>query len=679
MKRKWLRINGKMKIWAGLLLWFSLLPGTSRATVFVNQQGYLPQHLKVAYTDHAADHFELVDLASGNVVFQGTVSLRKTDDPSTGLDVYLADFSAFTTCGQFKIRLDDGQESVPFTISDSVFSQVAQKTLKGLYFQRCGMALSEAYAAPYTHGSCHSADAVFHSTCQASGYKYTRGGWHDAGDYGKYVVPAANALSYMLMLAEYFPQYLSTDRLNIPESGNGIPDLLDEARYELNWLLTMQDSASGGVYFKVTTKDFVGYVMPDDSYEARYIYQIASTATGDFAAIMARAARVYQSYDSAFADRCLSAARNAWHFLQENPDIVPEGGFHNPDDTETGEYGDEDDSDERLWAAAELFETTGEASFNTYFLNHYQDGGIIAEQASWQYVKPLAQITYLRSAQTAASTPAQNNIRSALQQYADDQVGLSDNDGFHVCMEDWEYYWGSNSVDLNKALILIFMYEETHDARYFNVALHQLNYILGCNAHDMTFVTDVGTRKPMHIHHAPSIADGIDDPVPGLMAGGPNRYLDDPVLKAHFNANTPPALCYIDDQESYASNEIAIYWNTPLMFVSAYFNQGLGGTSLVHRLPVTRSFALLRNYPNPFNAHTVIVFSLDTTRKVRLTIYDAQGRKVRTLFRGLATAGQNSVIWRATDDAGRAVSSGVYYYRLETGTKQLTRKMVLLR
>ena len=94
---------------------------------------------------------------------------------------------------------------------------------------------------------------------------------------------------------------------------------------------------------------------------------------------------------------------------------------------------------------------------------------------------------------------------------------------------------------------------------------------------------------------------------------------------------------------------------------------------------MTRSFALLRNYPNPFNAHTVIVFSLDTTRKVRLVVYDAQGRKVRTLFRGLVTAGQNTVIWRATDDAGRAVSSGIYYYRLEAGDKQITRKMVLLR
>lgn len=668
-----------MLILTSLFLFTLLLNRSLEAKVFVNQQGYLPDQLKMAYTDHAVDWFAVIDMTTEQTVFQGSVILRKTDDPSTGLDVYLADFSSLKKPGQYKIRLSDGQESVPFTIADSIFAQVAQKTLKGLYFQRCGQALTEPFAEPYVHGACHSADALFHSSCQASGYSNTRGGWHDAGDYGKYVVPAANALSYMLMLAEYFPQFLSSDHLNIPESGNGQPDLLDEARYELQWLLTMQDSTSGGVYFKVTTKDFVGFIMPDDSYEARYIYQIASTATADFSAIMARAARVYESYDSSFAKQCLNAARKAWQWLQQNPNIVPAGGFHNPDDTETGEYGDSDDRDERLWAAAELFETTGEAQFNSYFLNHYQDSGIITGPAGWQYVKPLAQITYLRSKQSAASSKARNNIRSALQQFAADQVTISEQDGFHVCLEGWEYYWGSNSVALNKAIILIFMYEEMQDKRYFDVALHQLNYILGCNAHNMTFVTDVGTKKPMHIHHAPSLADEIEDPVPGLMAGGPNRYLDDPALQAHFNSNTPPALCYLDDQESYASNEIAIYWNTPLMFVSTYFNQGNGNTSLIPRATVTSSFELLQNYPNPFNGQTVISFNLDTIQRVKLTIYDVQGRQVLRLYSGLAGPGKISLLWRGHDDNGQAVSSGIYYYRIEIGSKQRTQKMVLLR
>lgn len=649
------------------------------ATVFVNQAGYLPNAVKMAYVDAQEDHFYLIDFNTGQQVYSGACSLRASDDPSTGLTIYQADFSDFTTPGKYFIRVSDGQESFLFLINDSAFAEVSTTVLKGLYFQRCGMALEEPYAGPYTHGSCHSADALFHPSCDTSGYMKTRGGWHDAGDYGKYVVPAANALSYLLMLGEYFPNDLTSDYLNIPESGNGRPDLLDEAQYELNWLLTMQDTVSGGVYFKVTTKDFVGFVMPDQSTEARYIYEISSTATADFAAILARAYRIYAAYDSGFANQCLSAAEIAWTFLEQHPSIVPDGGFQNPDDTETGEYGDDDDSDERLWASAELFESTGEAKYNTYFLNHYQENGIIEEQTSWEYVKPLAQITYLRSAQSAASPSAKNTIRDALRQYADDQVSISQNDGFRVALEDWEYYWGSNSVDLNKAIILIFVYEETRDQRYYDTALHQLNYILGCNAHNMAFATAIGSQSPQHIHHAPSAADGIDAPVPGLAVGGPNRYLDDPVLQSHFNSNTPPALCYIDDQDSYASNEIAIYWNTPLIFVSAYFNKGHGSTSVISGAKIIRSFRLLQNYPNPFNAHTVIEFLPNRAETAELTVYDLLGKKVRTLFKGMAKPGLNKFIWTGQNNFNRPAGSGIYFYRLKIGGEQKTRKMVLLR
>ncbi len=665
-----------------LLIFLGLCLGSFsalQATVYVNQIGYLPQQMKVAYTDHAVSTFSLIDVNSGASVFTGSVQLRKSDDPSTGLDVYEMDFSAFRTAGSYKIRLNDGEESIPFTVSDSVFAPVSRTVLKGLYFQRCGFALTEDYAGPYTHGSCHSADALFHPSCDTSGYKKTRGGWHDAGDYGKYVVPAANALSYLLMLQEYFPSYLNVDDLNIPESNNGLPDILDESRYELEWLLSMQDTLSGGVYFKVTSKDFVGFIMPDEDTQARYIYQIATTATGDFAAIMARAFRLFRGYDSLFADRCLRAAERAWGYLQEHPEIVPEGGFHNPDDTETGEYGDEDDSDERLWAAAELFGSTGEASYNSYFLNHYQENGIIEEQASWQYVKPLGQITYMKSRQSAVNPAAVNNIRDGLNQYASDQVTIAQNDGFHVAMEGWEYYWGSNSVDLNKAIILIFMYEENGNPQYYDVALHQLNYLMGCNAHNMTFATAVGTLSPKHIHHAPSAADGIDDPVPGLVVGGPNKYLEDPVLQEHFTANTPPALCYIDDQGSYASNEIAIYWNTPLVFVSAYFNHGAGGTSLVNRRSPLESFHLAQNYPNPFNNGTLIPFSLDTARNVQISVFDLAGKKVRLLFSGRASAGAHVLHWNGLDERGKAVASGIYFYRLKSGNQLQIKKMVLMR
>ncbi len=664
-----------------LCVLFTALPVTFlNAAVYVNQIGYLPEQLKLAYTDSEADSFYVIDVSTEQVVYTGPVILRISDDPSTGLTLYQADFTAWDLPGTFKIRTSDGEESVVFVIANSVFAQVSETLLKGLYFQRCGMALEEPYATPYTHGSCHSADAIFHSSCDTSGYRNTRGGWHDAGDYGKYVVPAANALAYLLMLHEYFPEYLSTDDLNIPESGNGRPDLLDEAKYELDWLLSMQDTTNGGVYFKVTTKDFVGFIMPDESYDTRYIYEISSTATADFAAIMARAYRVFQIIDEEYATRCLKAAQDAWQFLEAHTEIVPEGGFQNPDDTETGEYGDDDDRDERLWAAAELFEATGSSVYNDYFLAHYQEDEIIRDQASWQYVKPLAQITYLRSKQSAAIESAKNNIRNALDDYAAELVTVSQEDGFHVAMNGWEYYWGSNSVVLNKAIILIFVYEESGNEQYYNVALHQLNYILGCNAHNMTFATAIGTNAPRHIHHAPSAADGIEEPVPGLLAGGPDKYLDDPVLQTTFNINTPPALCYVDDEGSYASNEIAVYWNAPLVFVSAYFNQGQGSTSIIKRNEhFPDQLQLNQNFPNPFNPFTVISFSLPQDQEIQLKIFDVRGRLVRTLYSGTLPAGKAQFIWDGRDARGARVSSGIYIYRLSAGKFTAYKKMMFMR
>ncbi|WP_457565449.1 glycoside hydrolase family 9 protein [Caldithrix abyssi] len=671
---------GKVKQRALFFLLIITIVSSAQSTVFVNQVGYLPDHLKMAYTDHAAESFSLIDLTNNRAVFSGEVVLLKENDPSSGLDVYLLDFSGFQSTGRFKIRLNDGEESVPFEISDSVFSRVADRALKGLYYQRCGMTLEEAFAGVFNHGTCHSADAIGHSTCEHSGYLNVRGGWHDAGDYGKYVAPAAHALSYLLMLAEYFPSFRVSDRLNIPESGNGIPDLLDEARYELQWLLTMQDANSGGVFFKVTTKDFVGYIMPNKSFDARYLYQISSTATADFAAIMARAYRVYKDYDSTFASQCLSAAQHAWSFLEAHPVIVPDGGFQNPADTKTGEYGDADDGDERLWAAAELFEATAATEFNDYFLNHYQDEEIIQGPAGWQYVKPLALITYLKSAQPTADENARNIIKNALDDYCRNQVAIANDDGFHVALEDWEYYWGSNSVALNKALILIFMFEETGKNEYFDTALHQLNYILGCNAHNMTFVTGLGTNVPRHIHHRPSIADGVQEPVPGLMAGGPNKYLNDLVLQLHFNANTPPALCYVDNQESYASNEVAVYWNAPLIFVGAYFNQGRGPVSLDSR-PGSRDLSLFlaQNFPNPFNNQTTIVFKLKERSPVTLEVFDMRGEKVRTLLSDVRGPGYYRIIWDGKNGAGQVVSTGLYLYRLKTDRRVIVKKIVFIR
>jgi endoglucanase len=464
------------------------------------------------------------------------------------------------------------------------------------------------------------------------------------------------------------------DDLNIPESGNGVPDLLDEARFELRWFLGMQDTTDGGVYFKVTTLNFDAFEMPSQDISTRYIYQKTTTATGDFAAVMAQAARIYQPFDAAFSSQCLIAARKAWQYLQANASIVPTGGFHNPSGTGTGEYGDGSDADERLWAAAELFVTTGEDAYHNYFKNHYNDNGLFTPTMGWQNVLAMAHLAYLTGKQPLADSTIKAQLSVGLTNCCSNLLATVTSDGLNVCLKPSDYGWGSNGFDLNNAVIMIAGYLSSGNHDFYVAALQQLNYVLGCNRLNMTFVTGVGSASPMHIHHRPSGSDGIVNPVPGLMSGGPDSHLEDAVLAARFNNTTPPAACYADDQGSYASNEIAINWNAPLVFVSGFFNES-PATSVyqdVSRVPL--QYSLDQNFPNPFNPTTNLRFALPSASFVTLKVYDLLGRELATIVNGNRAAGTYTVSWDAS-----AYPSGVYFCRMQGGNFVVTKKMSLVK
>ncbi len=661
-------------LFSGLALAFAL-PEAVAQNVLANQVGYLPDHVKYVYFTSTADSFSVIDRTDGSVQFKGPIVMTAAKDPATGLQTSRGDFSAFTREGTYHISTSSGDTSVTFRVANDVYEDLYRKSMKGFYFQRCGTALLAANAGVYARTICHTNDAVFHSSAGTVGSAVTTGGWHDAGDYGKYVVNAGISVGTLLLAYEMFPAKFRYDDLNIPESGNGVPDLLDEVRFELQWLLEMQEPGDGGVYFKVTTANFDAFEMPSKDLATRYIYERSSTATGDFAAVMAQAARIYRPYDSAFAATCLDAARLAWYFLQMYPTIVPYNngaGFLNPQGTSTGEYGDANDSDERLWAAAELFETTGEASFNTYFKNHYADRGIFTSTMGWPNVGPMAQIAYLIGSQPASSSTIVSQLQTGLNTYCASLVNRAAADGLNVSLATGDYGWGSNSGALNNAVLLIVGSTTAGNQGFLNAALEQLNYILGCNGLNRTFVTGVGTVSPMNPHHRPSYSDGVIPPIPGLLAGGPDRYLDDAVLKAAFTSATPPALCYLDNWQSYASNEIAINWNAPLVFVAGFFNQSPATSVNTLRQEVPHRFSLNQNYPNPFNPKTVISSQLTVDSRVKLAVYDLLGREVAVLANGRYPAGTYSFTFD-----GNGLASGVYFYRLIAGENAVTRKMVL--
>jgi endoglucanase len=658
----------------GILLFESAYGTVPAHYVALNQVGYLPLGKKYLFVTSSADSFRLIDAFSLAVRYRASLSSPVINDPATGLTIRRGDFSTFQGSGTFRVVTSAGDSSDRFMIADTVYNTAFRKILKSYYFQRCGMELLAQYAGPYQHTACHMSDGVFHSTADTVGFLQSTGGWHDAGDYGKYVVGAGITLGTLLMAYEYFPSRVSQDDLGIPESSNGVPDILDEVRYELEWLLTMQRT-SGGVCYKLTRKQFEGFVLPQDDAATRYLYMVSTTATADFAAVMARAARLYYPYDQAFATRCGTAAIRAWSYLVANPTIIPPGGFRNPTDTNTGEYFNQDDSDERLWAAAELFVSTGDEAYHQYYLSQAGSGYYFTYPMSWGDVRTTAHLTYLRSHRAGTKDSLRTLLQSSLVGYCNTLISQRNSNGYQVILRPADYYWGSNAVSLNAALFLLLAFEQTGTEVLFETAADQLHYMFGANAHGQSFVTGVGKRTPMHPHHRLSESDGVPEPVPGLLVGGPNKNREDAALQFLFTDATPPALCYADTVPSYASNETCISWNAPLVFVLGYIaGQKVTSMNGEKRIPLPRGFRLEQNYPNPFNPSTAIRYGLPQRSHVSLAVYNMLGQQVTVLQNGEQEAGYHDVKFEAS-----ALPSGVYFYRLQAGSYTETRKLCLVR
>ncbi len=558
-------------------------PAHSDPQVKVDQVGYLTDASKIALvTDpRGTGRFSIRRAADRVSVFDGQLGERRSD-VDTGDWVQAADFSSLRETGTFLVDVEGVGASVAFEIGPDVYRRAFVLALRSFYGQRCGTAVDLAPAFPsYRHALCHgpgtaSPDALFHSSSGRVGSIAAGRGWHDAGDYGKYVVNSGISTGELLWTYELYRAKVGPLGLNLPESGDQTPDILDEIRWNLDWMLTMQDS-DGGVWHKLTSAYFGGFVMPEvDNAGPRYIIGTgaepykSSCATADFAAVMAIAARLYGAYDAAFAARCLSAARDAYAWVSARPNVV----FRNCCGISTGEYGDSDCSDERLWAAAELFRTTGEAGFDNDFIQRYS-GYTPAVRASgppgWGSLSQMAMLTYALASQPSADAAARQRIREDAVAAAEAIVTRTNANLYRVSLGSDEYNWGSNGVVASYGMVLLLADRLAPKATYRAAALDNLHYLLGRNTFALSWVTQLGARPFRFPHHRPSGADANAEPWPGLLSGGPNRYGGDSVIDAL--PATPPARRYADDQGSYASNEVALNWNAPLVFLLAGVTQ----------------------------------------------------------------------------------------------------------
>jgi endoglucanase len=389
------------------------------------------------------------------------------------------------------------------------------------------------------------------------------GGWYDAGDYGKYIGNASLSVGQMLHLLEINANAIPDNTLNIPESGNGKGDLWDELKYELDWIMTMQDK-DGGVYHKLTAKNFSGFIMPEDYDLDRFIIGKGTAATLNFAAVLGQASRLSHTIDPDWSAKALKAAKNAWKWAIKNDNVS----FKNPADVVTGEYGDDEFSDDFYWAAVELYLATGDNKYLEH-LNNNQQEYIHQLTNSWKFFVRNNGFHSLLLNKDNLDITMYKLLETSHLNLADEILAAIKANPYYIALERYE--WGSNSDILNQAMILCIAHYLSGDEKYL-VGAEQINdYIFGKNATGYCFLTGFGSQKVMFPHHRPSGADGIEDPLPGFIIGGPNNDKQD--NNAVNYASVFPAKAYMDVEASYASNEVCINWNAPAVFVMGYLEK----------------------------------------------------------------------------------------------------------
>ena len=552
-----------------LILILAQHASSQTGAIRINQVGYYPTANKIAIVVYTkASTFEVVSVPDNKVEFTGNLS-AEVFWKDAGDSVKRADFSALNKLGTYKIRIPEFGESYPFEISNTVLRKPAYASLKSYYYQRSSYELTAPYAGLWARPAGHpDTECILHSSTGKSGKISSPGGWYDAGDYGKYVINAGISVATMLSFYENFNTFFADGTINIPESGNGKNDLLDEVKFELDWLKTMQDN-DGGVFFKLTTLNFSGMVMPAADKAARYAIGKTTASALDFAAMMAMAGRIYKDYDAGYAADCVTRAESAWIWAKANPAIY----FKNPSDVSTGEYGDNNVSDEFIWAAAELYITTQKAEFKTY-LEGKSNSLKYLSAPGWQSVQPLASLS-LATQPNGLSSSLITTIKNSVISTANNWLNQITANACRI--PTFGYNWGSNSSIANQGVGLLYAYILTKDVKYIKGAAECADYLLGKNATGFSFVSGYGSKTPMFFHHRPSHADGVVQPIPGFVAGGPNSGKQDGEKYPY----SEPAKCFVDVMGSYASNEVCINWNSPMTALFAGIDAVLGDNSTV--------------------------------------------------------------------------------------------------
>lgn len=542
--------------------------GASKS-IRINQVGYLPQCAKFALVkvgrSKSVTQFSIKSVDRKRVYFEG--QLRDSVYWDAAKDtVKMADFTVFDIPGTYVIDVNGLGYSYPFEIKEGLYQNLNRDAIRYFYLNRASTSIPSTHGGIYARAAGHmDASVTVHSSAatatRPAGTKISAPkGWYDAGDYGCYTTNAAISVYTLMLSYDMYQNYFDSLKLNIPESGDTVPDILNEVKWCMDWLLAMQDPDDGGVYFKKVSLDFPPFIPPNQDFAERMVINKSTQSALDFAAIMAYASRLYKKHDQAFADQCLAAALKAYAWAVANPNKLITG--NTPDD-HSGAYSDRNAGDELFWAKVELYITTKDDAYLPSIPTSFP-------VASWQNVGILGCYSLVHNRDALSdmgknSLPSVENIVLGIATRRADSYRSS---AYKTLLLPGDFYWGSNSVHLNALINHYFAYKIGQQKEYLEAISHSFDYILGKNPLSQSFVTKYGANSPIYPHHRISITSKL---LPGMVVGGSNPQNTDDCsqyynLEDSYKTRLAP-LCYFDDICSYSTNETAINWNAPLVFV----------------------------------------------------------------------------------------------------------------
>jgi endoglucanase len=518
-------------------------------SINLNSLGFLPESSKKASIVGETKTFVIKKVSDQTKVFEGTVT-NPVFQKDVNQNVTIADFSALTKNGKYYLETAEGVKSIEFEISPKAYNQAFYTSMRAFYLWRCGTKVEGDHnGIHFAHEACHMNDGYEDYQGKPGEIRNGTGGWHDAGDYGKYITNAGITVGMMFMAWDQFQDKLRKFKLHLPETAKGYPDFLKELKWETDWVLNMQyTDGSGKVSHKLTSKNFESFCKPEDDKQKRYFTDWSSDAVANFVGMMAQAARYFEPYDKTYSQKCLEAAKLSYKFLQENPE---DKGFVQGE-FKTGGY-QSGDKDDRLWAAAEMWETTG----NQEFLKDFETQATamsykIDEDWDWGDISNLGMFEYALSKKPGKNPEVLKTIQQNIVDVANKLVQNAAADVYARPLV--RYYWGCNGTIARQVLNLQVANLIAPDKKYVQTSQDAIAHIFGRNFYNRSYVTGLGINPAMNPHDRRSGSDNEVQPWPGYLVGGGHS-----------------ATGWIDKQEDYRTNEIAINWQAALVYALAGF------------------------------------------------------------------------------------------------------------